>query len=168
MRTFTDTAGREWQLNITVGAVKRVREATDVLLPSLFDDDLTPLGEFVADYIKVVDVLWAVCKPQADAIDINAEQFAESLGNDSLGKATEALVRATIDFFTSPEQRTSLHQTIDKVLATTNQVQILAGAKVTEMLTELDPAQLAQSCLDFATSGQASRELTPTLEPLAS
>lgn len=168
MRSFCDTAGREWKLDITVGAVKRVREQTKVLLPSLFDDQFAPLAELSADCVKLVEVLWAAIEPQAVEKSVTPDQFAEAMGGDSLRLATEALVRATADFFTSPEQRTVLHKSLDLILATAGEFAIQATTKATEILSNLDPAELASNCLDFAMSGQASPASTPIREPLVS
>ncbi len=166
MREFQDTAGRTWTLDVTVGSIKRVREATNVILPALFDDNMKPVAELTKDYEKLVNVLWAMCSKQRP--DVDAEQFAESLGGDTLGKATEALVRATADFFTSPEQRAALHKMIDTILETAGKLTNLAGNRVAEILATVDTSQLAASCLDFVTSGQDKPALTQTREPLAS
>lgn len=163
MRSFTDTTGRSWNLTVTVLTVKRVREATDVLLTALFDDKCTLLAELSGDLIKLVDVLWVVCEGQAKEAGITPEQFAEGLGGDSLGQAGEALVRATADFFTSPEQRRALHKLLDTMTETARQF----TEKTAAMVDELDPSQLAENCLDFVTSGQAKPASTPIPEPLA-
>lgn len=183
MREFTDTKGRVWKLDVTVAAVKRVREATTVLLPSLFDDSFAGLAGLAADYIKLVDVLWAMCAPQAASmqwtippinpgdepqavVGVNPEQFAEGLGGDALGKATEALARAVADFFTSREQRDAIHSALGMILETSGKVTTLTTQKATEAIASLDTDQLALSCLDFVTSGQAKQELTQTPEQL--
>ncbi len=166
MREFTDTDKRTWTLDVTVGSIKRVREATGLILPTLFDDGMKPLGEFTKDYEKVVDVHYAMCSRQHPEVD--PMQFADSLGGDTLNQATEALVRATADFFTSQDQRDALHKMIDMLLETAGKMTGLAGSRVSEALKNLDTTQLASSCLDFVTSGQASPELTPTHEPQAS
>lgn len=168
MHQFTDTTGRVWQLKISVGSVKRVREATSLLLPSMFDEGMKLLVLLTTDYEKLVDVLYAVCKPEADAAGVGPEQFAESLGGDSLQQAMEALVRATADFFTSPEQRTALHKMLDTLMTTDSKFRTIAAEQAAERLRTVDTEQLAQNCLDFVTSGQGSRESIQTREPLAS
>lgn len=168
MREFTDNAGRNWKLDINVGAVKRVRESTRIVLPALFDDSFKGLAELAADYIELVDVLWAACQPQAALAGVSAEQFAEGMGGDSLGKATEALARAVADFFTSPEQRQALHKALDLILETAGKMQTLTTQAATTTMENLDTDQLAQSCLDFVTSGQARPASIPIHAPLAS
>lgn len=167
VRSFVDTAGREWNVDVTVATVKRVREGAGVLLTGLYENKCALLTQIGTDFELLVNVLWAACLPQAKQLAIGPEQFAESMGGDSLRLGMEALVRATADFFTSPEQRQTFQKLNDLVLGaaqeTTNQAAVIA----TREMEAIDPAQLAKSYLDFVISGQESPASTQILEPLA-
>lgn len=97
MKTFTDTAGRTWQISLTVAAAKRVRDLAEVDLLTILDGQL--LQRLGRDPILLVDVLWAICLPQATAANISAEQFGESLAGDVIELATDAFLAEVIDFF---------------------------------------------------------------------
>ena len=74
MKSFTDNTGRTWTLSVTVGTIKRVRALCNVDLAGVISiesgaqpkvDLLERLG---SDPVLLVDVLYAVCKPEADAL----------------------------------------------------------------------------------------------------
>ena len=58
------------------------------------------------DPLLLGDVLFAICKPQADQQEINDETFAEGLAGDSIDEAIKALVDALVAYF--PESRRRL------------------------------------------------------------
>ena len=87
--TFTDTAGRVWCLSIGTDTIKRVRSLLSVDLMEFVDGTL--MGKLMADVVLFVDVLYAVCKPEADARAITDEQFGQSMSGDVLVAAEEAL-----------------------------------------------------------------------------
>ena len=72
MKTFTDNTGRTWTLSVTVGTIKRVRALCGVDLANIItmESGKTPnvglLERLAADPVLLVDVLFAVCKPEAD------------------------------------------------------------------------------------------------------
>jgi hypothetical protein len=104
MKTFTDTANHEWTVSVNVAALKRVRDlcGVDLMeLPSFDQDDPTGslLHRLGSDPVLLVDVLYAVIKPQADERGVSDEQFAEALGGDALADATDALISECVGFF---------------------------------------------------------------------
>ncbi len=168
MRSFADTQGKEWNVDITVAAVRRVRDATGILLTSLYEDKCKLMQTLSLDVVLLVDVLWGICRPQAELVGVTAEQFGESMGGNSLATAMEALVRATADFFTSQEQRDAFQKINSVILETSKETTKQASRKVTEAMDHLDPSQLATSYMDSVTNGLASPVSTPTPELLAS
>lgn len=100
--TFRDTNGRLWAVTVTIGTARRVRSLTSVDLLALIDNP-TELAALAADPVRLVDLLYAVVKPEADLAGITDEAFGESLAGDSIDAATSALLEALIDFF--PEAR---------------------------------------------------------------
>ena len=65
MRTFTDNTGRAWTIAINVDAIKRVKSVAKVDLLEAVEGKL--LERLVGDPILLCDVVYALCKPQADA-----------------------------------------------------------------------------------------------------
>jgi hypothetical protein len=93
--------------------MKRVKQLTGVLLTSLVEDKLLPLAELIGDPVRLVDTLYAIVQPQADAAGVTDEQFGRSLGGDSLEQAANAFVEGLLDFFPS-RQRDLLKQLMRK------------------------------------------------------
>ena len=116
MRSFTDNKGRTWSLEVTVATVKRVRALCKVDLYSIveLDKNNKPSAELLerlsSDPVLLVDVLFAVCKPQADKLGITDEDFGEAMAGDAIEHATNALLEEIIDFF--PEAKRVVMQRI--------------------------------------------------------
>lgn len=167
MREFTDSTGQTWSLNVTVGSVARVREQSGILLPSIMDNPPESVAKFLLDDVAVGNALWGLCSPQAVERGVTKESFLESLGGDSLGAAQEALVRATIDFFTSPERREGLHKLMEMIFETGRKYAALATSEAATELDKIDSDQLARECLNFVTNGRELPPSNPTTAPLA-
>ena len=105
MKSFTDNKGRTWTLEVTVATIKRVRALCKVDLNSIveLDKNNKPSAELLeqlsTDPVLLVDVLYAVCKPQADKLGITDEDFGEAMAGDAIEHATSALLEEVIDFF---------------------------------------------------------------------
>ena len=105
MKSFTDNKGRIWTLEVTVATIKRVRALCKVDLNSIveLDKNNKPSAELLErlsfDPVLLVDVLYAVCKPQADKLGITDEDFGEAMAGDAIEHATTALLEEVIDFF---------------------------------------------------------------------
>ncbi len=100
MHTFKDNAGQEWNVEITVNTIRRVKSALQIDLMGLIGDRAF-VDKLVGDPETLVNVVYVVCKPQADALGVSDEQFGERMGGDSLDDATSALLESFIDFFPS-------------------------------------------------------------------
>lgn len=111
MHTFTDNSGRVWTLSVNVAAMKRVRALCGVDLASIVEVDENDrpsfklLEQLSSDPVLLVDVLFAVCKPEADARNINDEDFAAAILGNVITAATDALLEDIIDFFPEPKRR---------------------------------------------------------------
>lgn len=74
MRTFQDSARRDWTINIGFSEIKRVNTTLGVDLFQAAD-----LQKLCKGLAEVVDVLYVVCQPQADKAGLSDEQFGEML-----------------------------------------------------------------------------------------
>lgn len=115
MKTFTDSLGRTWSVVVNVATIKRVRNLCNVDLASIveFEQDSKPsmnlFEKLSSDPVLLVDVLYAVCKPECEQKNVSDEDFGASMGGDSIEQATDALLEGIIDFF--PEvKRLFLHR----------------------------------------------------------
>ena len=104
MQKFIDRRGRVWIVDIDNPTLRRVKALTDVRLLDAIDGDL--VTRLSSDPLLLGDVLFAICKPQADQQDVDDEAFAEGLAGDSIDEACKALVDALVAYF--PESRRRL------------------------------------------------------------
>jgi len=103
MPSFTDNQGRAWRLDLNITAIKRVKSLTEVdLLDDAYGDTLVELGQ---DVIKLVDCLYAIVKPQADALSVTDEDFGEALAGDVINDATNSFIASLVEFFPSEKKR---------------------------------------------------------------
>ena len=69
MKTFTDSSGRTWTIAVTVDAIKRVEGLIKgVNLANLTSGDPPLLTRLETDVVLLCDVIFALVKPQADAM----------------------------------------------------------------------------------------------------
>jgi regulator of extracellular matrix RemA (YlzA/DUF370 family) len=108
MKTFTDNAGRTWTVTINVDAMKRVRDALGIHLGKVLDDKLNPLAEILEDPIRLVDVVYCLCKQQADSQAVSDVDFGRAMAGDAIMAAADAFVEALTDFFPNARARAML------------------------------------------------------------
>ncbi len=107
MKTFKDTEGREWIVRIDVSAIKRVRSLLDVDLLTVAEGDPEEdlLQQFINDPIMLCDVIYCLCKPEADKRDVSDEQFGGGMAGDAIEHATNALLEELVEFFPLAKRR---------------------------------------------------------------
>jgi hypothetical protein len=161
MKTFTDNAGRTWTIVLTVNEVKRVKALMDGVDLVAGAADGTLLERLGSDLVFMCDVVYAVCKPQADAQKVSDEDFGRAMAGDCLEKAATALVEELVDFFPAARRRL-----LAKALAKLQSLQTTATERV---MAELDSPELdkkLQAQIDSilgkaSTNSPASPGVTP-------
>lgn len=135
MKTFKDNEGREWSVSINVGTIKRVRGMLNVDLLTVVDGKSDLMSQLMTDPILLVDVIYVLCKPQADDRNISDEKFGEAMAGDAIEAATDALIGELIDFF--PEAKRAVFQ---MAVNKTKKTQSMAIQRATEWIQsgELD------------------------------
>lgn len=113
MKTFRDNAGRPWTVVINVYAVKRVRGLLGLDLYSLVDDRFQGLGKLLADPVALVDVLYVLCKDEADKLGVSDEDFGRGMGGDAIEHASTAFLEELTDFFPEPRVRAGIRRVIE-------------------------------------------------------
>ena len=157
MQRFVDNAGRTWVIQINVAAVKRVRGLLDVDLYKLVDDRFAGLKDLLSDPVALVDVIYVLCKSQADDAGISDEQFGEGFSGDTLNTASQAFLAELIDFFPDPRVRAGIRKVIDLSQEMSGHLMETTEAK----LSQVDPAALARKLIASFGTAPESSELTP-------
>lgn len=105
MYSFSDAQGRRYNVAITVQSLKRVRDlagvdlATYLIQPGVGEMEL--MQQLDLDIVKLIDCIYCVVKPQADAYNLSDEAFGESLDGITVRAAKAAFWGALTDFFQS-------------------------------------------------------------------
>jgi hypothetical protein len=113
MHSFVDNSRRTWEVAINVAAVKRIRGLLGIDLYALVDDGFKSLSKLVSDPVNLADVLYCLCKDQADKQSISDEDFGRALAGDAITQAADAFVEELIDFFPDARARASLRKAIE-------------------------------------------------------
>ena len=103
MKTFNDNAGRTWTVAINVECIKRVKTLLSVNLLDAIEGKL--IEQFVSDPILLCDVIYAICKPEADTKEVSDEEFGRAMAGDAIDHATTALLEELVDFFPSGKRQ---------------------------------------------------------------
>ena len=112
MKTFKDNAGRSWTITVNVDAIKRVRSLLDVNLMEAVEGKL--LEQLVSDPVLLCDIIYVLCKPEADTQQVSDEDFGRSMAGDAVEHATTALLEELVEFFPLPKRRL-LTKALDKL-----------------------------------------------------
>lgn len=136
MKSFTDNMGRAWTLVVNVSTVKRVRALCGVDLNSVIEaEDGKPSAKLLerlsSDPVLLVDVLYAVCKPECDRLGVSDEDFGSAMAGDSVDAATQALLDEVIDFFPEAKRRA-----FRKILSASRRFGEAAKKRLAELLED--------------------------------
>jgi hypothetical protein len=92
------------------------------------------IERLISDPVLLCDVIYSVCKPEADTKNISDEDFGRSMAGDAIDAATTALLEDLVDFF--PQGRR-------KVLAKAlGKLKALETAALNAVETKLDSPEL--------------------------
>lgn len=101
MRTFKDKTGRPWQVDLTIGAVTRVKQASNGRF-DLFDAGKNNLAESLWTGLEQFwELLWLLVEPQAAAHSppVTAAEFGEAMAASCLVSARQEFFAEWQDFF---------------------------------------------------------------------
>jgi hypothetical protein len=163
MRTFTDTTGKAWSIVINVDSIKRVKALIGVDMLDVVKGDL--LERLAGDPILLCDVLYALCRPAAEAAKVTDEDFGRSMAGDVIESATNAFLEELVDFFPS-RRRLLMGKALGKLKDLEQRVLAAAEKRLDspqfEAAMEKALAQLDQEIAQ--TSGEASTQSPPSPE----
>ena len=103
MQKFVDRKSNVWVVDIDSTTLRRVKAIAGVNLLEFVEGDL--VERLSHDFLLLGDILYAVCKPQADQQGISDEEFGQGLAGDVISDATAALLEGLVAFFPEPRRR---------------------------------------------------------------
>lgn len=137
MKSFVDNTGRTWMLTVNVGTIKRVRALCCIDLANIItmESGQTPkmelLERLATDPVLLVDVLYAVCKEEAEQKKVSDEEFGRAMAGDAIEYASSALLDEIIDFFPQAKR-----QVFRKILDATRRFEAKNKAALNTLLTD--------------------------------
>ena len=150
MQQFKDNAGRAWTVEINVAALKRVRGLTGVDLMQVIEGTL--IEKLIRDPVLLCDVVYALCKPEADTAKVSDEEFGKAMAGDAIEAATTAVLEELVGFCPSPRDRANL----GRVLQATRKVMDRARDMVEKKLDSGELDKLADRLLESAGASSGS------------
>jgi len=156
MHSFVDNSRRTWEIAINVAAVKWIRGLLGIDLYALVDDGFKSLSKLVSDPVTLADVLYCLCKDQAERQSITDEDFGRALAGDVITQAADAFVEELIDFFPDARARGSLRKAIEAGKAVRDK--ILNHAE--KILDSINPETEAQKWINSSGTWPASSAST--------
>jgi len=150
MQTFTDNAGRQWQVEVNVAALKRVRGLVRVDLMQPIEGTGGLLERLVRDPVLLCDVVYALCKPEADARSISDEDFGRAMAGDAIEHATAALLEELVAFCPSPRDRANLGRVLQATREVMDKARDLATRRIDHLIQSGELERLAETALEEA------------------
>jgi hypothetical protein len=137
MSKFKTIDGKEWVIDVTYLTVKRVRDLCSVNLLDICNLDKESLSGWVADDLKVLEVVCAVVRPQLAVLDMSDEDFFSVCDQGVLKEAVERLVDQVSDFFQEP-RRGLVKKVIWKLRETEKKMEAQAEKTIDAALSQFD------------------------------
>jgi hypothetical protein len=99
MKSFKDNADRDWIIAINIDAIKRIKIMLGIDLMEAVEGKL--LHRLIDDPVLLCDVIYCLCKSQADVAGVSDEDFGRGMAGDAIDLATTAMLEELVDFFPS-------------------------------------------------------------------
>lgn len=135
-QVFEDAHGEKWSFRITTAEIKTIRSDLGIDILEMSEAGSGMVERLYSDPVLFVDVLSILCQNQIVSRDLDEYQFAERLAGDTIEKATEAFIRAYVDFF--PKARRDVLQKAMSIRAELQKKTIERAAKVLSTVTEAE------------------------------
>jgi hypothetical protein len=117
MHSFTDKRDRTWQLDVNVDAVEQIRTECQIDLLEATDPEAHLLDRLAENPVKLVAMLYVLCREQAEADGVTPRDFGRAMGGEAIDRAAEAFEKALVDFFPRL-RRLLLGKALEKTRAT--------------------------------------------------
>lgn len=144
MKTFKDSAGREWTIALNLGTAKAVKDklGIDLLQPEVGDPP--PITRFGTDETFLAEVIFCLLEKQFEERKLTAEDVYDSFDGRTILDSQSAFYDELIDFFQSRGRE-------DRVKAVAKQKQVIEMA-IASASSRIDAFDV-QKAIDGAMSG---------------
>lgn len=131
--------GKEWKVSLDAPTITELRKELEVDFGAV---DGKVFERMEADPVLLVNVLWVICRGQANGM--KDEDFGRALVGDAIEDATKALNQAWLDFFPTGK-RSLLLSLSQKQAALTDKAMELAIAKINDPTLETRLLEAAEA-----------------------
>jgi len=108
MRSFKDSKGRSWNVELTVDSVEMVKQRLAINVLDIADQESELLSGLIAFPPTCGAILWVLCEDQAKAAGVSDVDFRRLLNGDAISDGTDALIDEVVSF--SPRSRRTVLQ----------------------------------------------------------
>jgi hypothetical protein len=116
--------------------------------------------------VLLCDVIYGVCKPQADEQNISDEDFGRAMAGDAIEHATRALLDELVGFSPSPKDRANLQRILETTWRMMDRARDLVGARLNSNELERTIEQVLATANDSSGNAPASSDSIPEGSPL--
>ena len=152
MGSFKDNQDRTWSIDLTVGAVKRIRSSLEIDLLDLREQTFTQLSN---DVLLMHDVVWLLCKEEAAKRGISEEQFGAAVVGDPVSDAIGVVLEAIPGFFHAAK-KSLVTTAVTKAKVMREKAEALTAAT----LNDADLDRKIETAMDKAIKTQIEEALT--------
>lgn len=157
MKTFKDSAGRDWSVTVDFGALLRVRDATGVDLLKIHEDNFSVLNRISTDLLLLIQILALLCESQFQGKGLTRDQFCAAMAGDSIEQAHRALIDDLIDFFPDARKRAWMKKVVEKA----DQMTTIVLQKTEAKIDQADLEAMAEELINSSGKPPASSASIP-------
>jgi hypothetical protein len=129
----------------------------------------TLIEKLIRDPVLLCDVVYAICKPEADTRSVSDEEFGKAMAGDAIEAATTAVLEELVGFCPSPRDRANLGRVLQATSRVLDKARDLTEKRIQTLTSESELDKLVNRMVpplqEPQTPGSSS---TSVPEPLAS
>ncbi len=100
MHSFTDSEGRTWEIKLTFGSIKQLKESSlSIDLLDLEGGEPPLITRFATDIELLINSIYVLVKTQAEKVGVSDEKFGLSLDGQAILQAHNAFYEELQYFF---------------------------------------------------------------------
>ncbi len=175
-KTFTDTKGRQWSLDIPFSAYIRLKNSElqlnleDLIFVPKTKQEIgkaiQPLVDLVENREKFFLTVYEILRLEAEKINVTFLDFADSINGNIVTPMVDAFCQGLYDFFQERSQkRTILEERVTMWKAMENLMEKRANSempRMTEMMVKKMNQEIDQALKKFASDSQELPESIPS------